>query len=131
MDRQTYKFLLVVIAIATLMYSAAFLHGVFKPGIRLLPDSFEYLKAADNMREHGTFYAGSLKNEIDYVLYSRRPPGYPFLLLILSLASPSLVLPMIFQVFLTFSRGNPPLANKPGTENSPAALVFPRWLYTF
>ncbi len=105
MDRQAYKFLLAIIAITALIYSAAFLHGVLKPEIRMLPDSFEYLKAADNMREHGTFYAGSLKNEINYVLYSRRPPGYPFLLLILSLASPSLSLPVIFQIFLTFIGG--------------------------
>ena len=105
MGRQTYKFLLAVIILTALVYSAAFLHGIFKPEIRMLPDSFEYLTAADNMKEHGTFYAGSLKNKIDYVLYSRRPPGYPFLLFILSLASPSLALPVIFQVFLTFSGG--------------------------
>ncbi|MFH1965817.1 MAG: hypothetical protein ABIJ42_09810 [Acidobacteriota bacterium] len=105
MDRQTYKFLLIVIAIAGFFYSAAFLHGLYTPEIRLLPDSLEYLAAAENLKDHGVFYSGSLKGETDYALYTRRTPGYPFLLCILSMVSPSLSLPVLFQVLLIFTGG--------------------------
>ncbi len=94
-----------MIAIAIFCYSAAFLHGLFSPEIRLLPDSLEYLKAAENLMDHGVFYSGSLEGKTDFVQYSRRTPGYPFLLGIFSIVSPSLSIPIIFQVLLIFTGG--------------------------
>ena len=105
MDKQTCKFILAVLAVSALVYSAAFIHGLLTPEIRLLPDSYEYLAAAKNLRDHGTFYVGSMQDEVDYSLFSRRPPGYPFLLLLISMAHPSASLPVLFQVLLIFTGG--------------------------
>ena len=105
MTKKTHRILLLVIFIAALAYLLAFLHGLYSPEIRLLPDSHEYLNAANNLKNHGVFYSGSLKAEIDYSLYSKRPPGYPFLLMLLFLVSPSLALPVLFQVLLIFLGG--------------------------
>jgi len=94
-----------VISFAILAYALAFLHGSYNPEIRLLHDSHEYLTSAHNLKNHGVIYSGSLKGEVDYALYSKRPPGYPFLLMLLSLVSPSLSLPVLFQVLLIFLGG--------------------------
>lgn len=105
LDRKDYRFLLAVIALACLVYLAAFLHGVFSPEIRLLPDSFEYLRAAENMRGHGVFYSGPLNREIDFSLYTRRPPGYPVLIMLLSMVLPSASLIAAFQAAMVFLGG--------------------------
>lgn len=105
LDRKDYRLLLAVIALACLVYLAAFLHGVFSPEIRLLPDSFEYLRAAENMRDHGVFYSGPLNREIDFSLYTRRPPGYPVLIMLLSMVLPSASLIAAFQAAMVFLGG--------------------------
>ena len=105
MDRKPEKLIAAIIFLALLGYLGVFLHGLFTPQIRLLPDSYEYLQAAGNLLDHGTFYAGNLDKEIDFSLYSRRPPGYPVLLMLLSLLSSSLSLVAAFQVLLVFTGG--------------------------
>ena len=105
MRQKTNRTLLLVVSIAVLVYLLAFIHGQFSPEIRILPDSHEYLRSAENFKDHGVFYSGSMKAKTDYSLFSRRPPGYPFVLMVLSLVSESLSLAVAFQVLLVFLGG--------------------------
>ena len=90
------------IVLILLVYSAAFLFTEWNPQNRLMVDSAEYLAAAENLAEFGIFYAGNLSETIDPNLYSRRPPGYPVLLLGLGFNTTIIVL---FQILLTFLGG--------------------------
>lgn len=59
----------------------------------LLADSREYLWAAENWLNAGTWYSGDLSAPIDLNLYTKRPPGYPaFLLLFHSIGGIPLLL---------------------------------------
>lgn len=63
-------------------------------------DSEEYLSQAFNIRHHHTFYCGRLDGEPPYeALYSQRPPGYGFFLLITN-ACMNRHIPILIQYLL-------------------------------
>lgn len=67
----------------------------------LLQDSEEYLYAAQNIIDKQTLYSGDLEQEIDPVLYTKRPLGYPlFLSLFKSIGLPIAAV-LLFQNLLS------------------------------
>lgn len=97
------RLLIYLITAAALVYLAALIYGIVVPQTRLLPDSYEYMTAAQNLAEDGVFYAGSLEGKLDYSLYTRRPPGYPVVLMLLFFIYPSPSLVAFFQIMLVFA----------------------------
>jgi hypothetical protein len=86
-------FLITCIYAGTLIY-------VLNSGPLLTRDSMEYISAAENLKNQGIFYAGNLTEPVNPALYSRRPPGYPILILLSRLFSNSNFSTVIFQILL-------------------------------
>lgn len=68
----------------------------------LLVDSEDYLWAAENLREYSTLFSGNLKSlPIDEGNYTRRPPVYPFMLMLGQFLHANHLLIAVLQMFLS------------------------------
>jgi len=87
-------------ALIILVYLAAFIFTERNPVNRLMVDSAEYTAAAKNLLESGVIYAGDLKEGANPLLYSRRPPGYPVLILLAGINDAMVVLLQVALVMI-------------------------------
>lgn len=69
----------------------------------LLDDSKEYIRTADNLVREGILYNGDLSEHIQPELYTKRPPGYPFFLLIPRLFTQSMIPIIVLQLVLSLA----------------------------
>lgn len=81
-----------------LLYAVTFLF-FFKDATAQTKDSTEYFLAAQNLLENGHWYAGDTASfrdpaQVDYRLFSKRPPAYPLFLLLV----PNERLVLFFQI---------------------------------
>lgn len=85
LETQSVKSLFIIFLAVITVYSIALIYSIQNPDVLLTRDSREYLAAAENLRTHGFLYAGNPDESFDPALYSRRPPGYPLLILMAKL----------------------------------------------
>lgn len=76
-----------------------FIYQVYKSNL-YLSDSYEYLNAAQNILKYGELYCGDFEN-IDYDLYTKRPPLYPLFIIFTSLLLNSHLSIIFFQCLLS------------------------------
>ncbi len=69
----------------------------------LLDDSKEYIRTADNLLREGILYNGDLSEHIQPELYTKRPPGYPLLLMIARLFTQSMIPVIVLQLVLSLA----------------------------
>jgi len=90
------------------LLSLVFLHLCFfiwqvLHGNYFLTDSFEYLKAAANLKSDFLLYSGDLNEPIITELFTRRPPLYPLFLATCQIISNSLILVIFLQNVLSIA----------------------------
>jgi hypothetical protein len=90
------------------LLSIAFLHLCFfiwqvLHGNYYLTDSFEYLKAAANLKSEFLLYCGELNKPIITELLTRRPPIYPLFLLACQLITPGMIVVILLQNILSIA----------------------------
>ena len=66
-----------------------------------LRDSREYLAEAKNIKNEVTFYCGDLKKQLDFDLYTKRPPLYPVFILIIKTVHDSDIVVLLIQCLLS------------------------------
>jgi len=71
-----------------------------KPSVRLTVDSRDYLTAGRNLLSRGVLYSGDLNAPIDPANYTRRSPGYPFVVGLLGTMGDPLRLTILWQIAL-------------------------------
>ncbi|MBC7426324.1 MAG: hypothetical protein H7321_07295, partial [Bacteroidia bacterium] len=64
-------------------------------------DSIEYINAAQNLENNGILYSGDLQEKINDRLYTKRPAGYPLILIATEQTGNSLLVILILQNILS------------------------------
>ena len=79
---------------------AFFIYGICYGSI-YLKDSFEYLNQSVNLLNHGSWYSGKMDVSLVPQLYSLRPPGYGFFIMLLHLVVHSNIIISMTQTLLS------------------------------
>jgi 4-amino-4-deoxy-L-arabinose transferase-like glycosyltransferase len=95
-SKEDKKFLILIV----ILHLGFFLWQVFQSNF-YLKDSYEYLKAAANLRSDHLLYCGDLTKPFNYDLFTRRPPVYPVFLAASQMVSSGLIFVLIVQNLLS------------------------------
>lgn len=97
-SRSNRNFLLFLLFLHFCFFFWQIFHGNF-----YLKDSYEYLKAAANLKSDHLLYCGELTKPFNYDLFTRRPPVYPFFLAVCQLVSSNMIFVIIVQNLLSIT----------------------------